>query len=582
MGDRDVNPDDVIRGAAGIAIVGAGTMLGPALLLGLWGWKNPQRVRQIGPWRWVRIGLAMVFVALALWLLLFSSEALLKSKALQEPVFAKWPSVGIRWINLGRVFTLGWLLCGGIASALLPALAYLKRPHEFIRSEDFQVRIRNFRKIRQVFEDSSNVPIGVDVRTGSVVTLSEQRRSSHVIVLGATGSGKTILLCNQVLHAIRHGLPCLVIDPKGEDSTLQMIRSIGEKLAQDFEARLKVFRMSNPAASCSYNPLKHGTANQLKDRILEALNWSEQYYQSIAGDFLTVFTACYEKLGAQLTLDTVSRVLGEKREQHDVLRRLKDQMKEGDGRSEELFRRLSVLLEKMKAEDLMGLQAQLSILNNPTIGHKLSFSSAVDEIDLREVLRQGQIAYFQLDTLGNPDTARRLGRMIVEDIKGLASEVYRTVPEDQRRFFPIFIDEFGSFASREFIEVLKQIRGARFATHLFTQGLEDLDAVSKEFRRQAGSNPITKIGFRLDDNETVNEVCSMAGTVETTEQSYQIEGTFAPMKTGLGNLRETRQMRVEHDVFKNLQVGQAVVIEKSPSRVSPIEVFHPSMLSHSV
>jgi len=558
MDEKGVNPDEVIRGAIGLAAVGTGVMFGPALLLGIWGWKNPQRVRQVGARRWIRSGLIAMAIAVPLWFLL--------------------PPLPKTWMIAARVFTMGWVLGGGVAAMLLPVVPLLKRPREFIRSEDFYVRNRDFRTIRRAFEDSSKVPIGVDVRTGVVLSLDERRRSSHVIVLGATGSGKTILLCNLVLHAIRHGHPCLVIDPKGEDSTLQLICSIGEKVSPNLQSRLKVFRMSNPLASCSYNPLKHGTANQLKDRILEALNWSEQYYQSIAGNFLTVFTACYEKLGSQLTLETVSRVLGEKKEQHSVLNRLKDQMKSGDARAEELFRRLSVLLEKMKAEDLLGLQAQLSILNNPTIGHRLSFESAADEIDLREVLRQGQVAYFQLDTLGNPDTARRLGRMIIEDLKGLASEVYRTVPEEQRRFFPVFIDEFGSFASKEFIEVLKQIRGARFATHLFTQGLEDLDAISPEFRRQASSNPITKIGFRLDDNETVNEVCSMAGTVEATEQSYQIEGTLVQTKTGLGNLRETRQMRVEHDVFKNLQVGQAVVIEKSPSRVSPIEVFHPESL----
>jgi hypothetical protein len=157
--------------------------------------------------------------------------------------------------------------------------------------------------------------------------------------------------------------------------------------------------------------------------------------------------------------------------------------------------------------------------------------------------------------------------------------VYHSAAGTELKFFPIFIDEFGSFASKEFIEVLKQIRGARFGAHLFTQGLEDLDVVSKEFRRQDSSNPITKIGFRLDDNETVNEVCSMAGTVETTEQSYQVEGQLAPVKTGMGNLRETRQMMVEHDVLKSLETGQAVVIEKSPSRVTAIEVFHPTILT---
>lgn len=460
-----------------------------------------------------------------------------------------------------------------------PLMVLLRKTELFIRTKDFRVRFGKFRRILNAFDDPKRAPIGIDLKTGKIAYLEEVRRASHVLVLGATGSGKTTLMVNLILHAVRHKLPCLVIDPKGDDSTLRLIERLGRRLAPDFGCRLKVFRMSRPAESAFYNPLKHGNAIQLKDRILEALNWSEQYYQSIAGDFLTIFTACVEKLGTGLTLETVSRVLGEKREQTDILKKLKTQIKPGDAQGEELYRRMAYLLEKVKAEDLLGLQAQLSILNSPSIGPLLSFSSKENEIDLREVLRSNQIAYFQLDTLGNPDTARRLGRMIVEDVKSLASEVYHSAAGVEPKFFPVFIDEFGSFASKEFIEVLKQIRGAKFGAHLFTQGLEDLDVVSPEFRRQASSNPITKIGFRLDDNETVNELCSMAGTAETTEQSFQVEGRIAPTKTGMGNLRETRQMIVEHDVLKNLETGQAVVIEKSPSRVVAIQVFHPEILS---
>jgi len=84
--------------------------------------------------------------------------------------------------------------------------------------------------------------------------------------------------------------------------------------------------------------------------------------------------------------------------------------------------------------------------------------------------------------------------------------------------------------------------------------------------------------MRLDDSETVDEICSMAGTVSGVEQSYQVDGLFLPRRTGAGNQRETKQMRVEHDVIKNLERGQAVVIEKSPSRVAPIQIFHPSVL----
>jgi len=578
MSDGKSN-DEIIRGATSISIVVATAYFGPGMALAAWLWNTPQRVRRMGGLKMAATGAVLMMTAACAWFLWFDPLPLYHWDALYAPVVS---DVGwlkrLRWIMLGRVVVSGWWGGSGLVLLAAPFILLLRKPEACIRTKDFKIRIRDFRRIRKAFDDPKRVPIGIDIKTGKIVFLDEPRRESHVLVLGATGSGKTTLMIILILHAIRHGLPCLIIDPKGDDSTLRMIKRLGRILSPDFDSRLKVFCMSRPAESCFYNPLKHGNAIQLKDRILEALNWSEQYYQSLAGDFLTIFTACVEKLGTGLTLEMVSRVLGEKREQTEILKKLKALIKPGDSKGEELYRRMAQILEKVKAEDLMGLQAQLSILNSPSIGPLLSFSGEVNEIDLREVLRSNQIAYFQLDTLSNPDTARRLGRMVVEDVKSLASEVYHAPEGAELKFFPIFIDEFGSFASKEFIEVLKQIRGARFGAHLFTQGLEDLDVVSKEFRRQASSNPITKIGFRLDDSETVDAFCSMAGTIEATEQSYQVEGQLAPMKTGMGNLRETRQMMVEHDVLKSLETGQAVIIEKSPSSVSGIEVFHPDAL----
>lgn len=565
--------DDVLRAALGLAISVAALALGPALACVYGIWKRPAHFRMIGSVRIVGVGSVLLAAFVPIWLLWLDRAPCFRPEILQLQVVP-----GIPLIAVLRVAMLGWWAGSGVVLLVAPVILSFRRPDDVVRTEDYSVKVRRFKAIGSVFNDARHAPIGIDVRTGNVLSLSEEKRCSHVIVLGATGSGKTTLLTDLVLHAAKHGQPCLVIDPKGEDSTLEAIREMGRRLAPDFDARLRVFRMSSPENSASYNPLKHGNSIQLKDRIMEALNWSEQYYQSVAGDFLTVFTACVEKMATRLTLDTVARVLGDDDALSKIMRPLKDQSDAGDMKARELTKRMSALLGKVKAADLHGLAAQLSIVNNPHIGKLLSFEDAPNEIDLRYVLAQNEIAYFQLDTLGNPDTARRLGRLIIEDLKGLASHIYRSVPERNRKFFPIFIDEFGSFASKEFIEVLKQIRGARFGTHLFAQGLEDLDVVSPEFRRQASSNPITKIAFRLDDSQTVDEVCSMAGTLDVFEQSYQVEGNIAPTRTGMGNLRETKQMRVEHDVIKSLETGQAVVIEKSPSRVTPIQVFHPAIL----
>ena len=370
-----------------------------------------------------------------------------------------------------------------------------------------------------------------------------------------------------------------MIDPKGDRGSFDRLVRLATKIDPKVKDRFRFFSLSEPGESASYNPLKHGSAVEKKDRILEALNWSEPFYQAMAGSFLSALLSAVEITSTDIDLDYLEKILLQKTIQSDLLRKLVELGKAGNHRASQLFATLETFFEKRR-DDLLGLHAQISILNHSSIRHLLSSTTAGDNqrIDLHEVLRGNQIAYFQLGTLANADTARRLGRMIIEDAKSLAHSVYRTTAEAQRKFFPIFIDEFGSFASKEFIEFLKQSRGAKFGIHMFCQGLEDLDVISSEFRRQATSNPMTTIALRVVDNETVNEIASLAGTVDALEQSYQVSGEIVSARTGMGNLRETKQMRVEHDVLRNLDNLQAVLIKKSPSQVSGFQIYFPEQL----
>lgn len=573
MADADFRPDEVIRGASGLAVSAAAVLLGPAFLLGVLLWQSPQKARQFGLNRLAVLGVILAFLVFCVWILWLDPFPLYELDTLQGTAIWHIPRM-----VLARAVVLFWFGGSGLVLLLAPVLVLFQRIDSTIRASDFDVRVRRFNDVLKVFEDRTRAPLGIDVRNGQVVALEERRRCNHSLILGATGSGKTTLLTNLVLHAIRHRQPCIIIDPKIEKDTVSMIRELGQHLDPGFDQRFRHFNISRPEESATYNPLKHGNASQLKDRILEALNWSEQYYQAVSADSLTDFAASVAHLKLPFDLDYLSRALGRKEVQAELLKKLKEHAQTGDDVSEALFERLSFMLSNLEKKDVKGLQAQLSVLNNPTIGHLLSFKEPKNEIDLRQVMARNEIAYFQLDTLGNADTSRRLGRMIFEDLKGLASYIYNTVAEEDRKFLPVFFDEFGGLTSKEFIEGVKQVRGAKIGLHLFSQGLEDLDAISEPFRRQVGANPMTKIMLRLDDSKTVNEVCSMVGTVDSIEQSYQVEGTLVQTKTGMGNQRESKKMRIEHDVLKNLETGQAVVIEKSPSRVVPIQIFHPALL----
>ncbi len=570
---NEFDPEEMIKFAGALAALLGVVAAMPAVGCGYYFWQRPEVVRRWGVRRVVVLGTGLLLITAAGWFLWFDPFPLYRLDWLATPVAGR-----LKWLGPARGLWLGWV--GGTGAVLVASPLFLlaRKERTIVRSKDFRSVARRFPGIKEAFADPLRVPIGIDLRDGQIITLDQLRRTAHVLTLGATRQGKTTLMVGMILHAIRHGQPCIIVDPKAEDSTLEMVRRLGRALDPTFDERFLVFSMSKPEKSASYNPLKHGNANQLKDRILEALNWSEQYYQSVAGSFLTILISCTEHLKIRLTLDFVAKATIRAEVRAEIQKRLVERAKAGDARAGELMEVFSALMKKMKPEDLVGLQAQLSILNNPTIGHLMSFKTATREIDLREALAKNQIIYFQLDTLGNADTARRLGRMLLEDLKGLTSFVYNTTPdESQRKFLPVFIDEFGAFASREFIELLKQAGGAKIALHLFSQGLEDLDVVSKEFGRQSSANQATKIILRLDDRTTVEAVCSMAGTVDVEEASYQVRGSLFPTRTGMSNVRETKQMRVEHDAIKNLGVGQAVLIEKSPTRVVAIQILQPDL-----
>jgi len=199
------------------------------------------------------------------------------------------------------------------------------------------------------------------------------------------------------------------------------------------------------------------------------------------------------------------------------------------------------------------------------------------EIDLLEIYKKGEMAYFQLPTLVHKDSTRRLGRMILQDLKAVSDSLLNDVEVDEDSFFSIFIDEFGYFAIEDFDELLAQCRESQLGLHLFTQSLADLDKISPEFARKILDNTIYKIIFRQDDPKSVEIWSSIAGTRDTVNESFQVESSdfnMSQIKTGIGNLREAKVMQIEHDVFKRLNVGQAVFIEKSPYRDDLVQIFY--------
>ena len=175
---------------------------------------------------------------------------------------------------------------------------------------------------------------------------------------------------------------------------------------------------------------------------------------------------------------------------------------------------------------------------------------------------------------GYGDISRRIGRIILQDLKVLSNQIQAGQREFDYDFCACFVDEFGSFASSDFADFLKMARSSRIGIHLFCQGLADLKAVTSEFKDQIIGNTSSKIIFRQDVPEDAEAWSSIAGTFSSKKKTYQISGLESDEEmTGMGSVREVKEMQVEFDVFKKLSVGQAVLIDKASHKEDLLKVW---------
>ena len=75
--------------------------------------------------------------------------------------------------------------------------------------------------------------IGKETESGEPLVYDGDDLTTHGVIVGMTGSGKTGLGVGLIEEALLHGIPCLVIDPKGDMGNLALV--FPELTPQDFE-----------------------------------------------------------------------------------------------------------------------------------------------------------------------------------------------------------------------------------------------------------------------------------------------------------------------------------------------------------
>ena len=440
-----------------------------------------------------------------------------------------------------------------------------------ITTKDLKFQKIKFKELFRLMEFKDKTPIGISLISKQPVLLDLKSRTQHLIVSGATGQGKTTLLKTLLNHSLKHRHPVIIIDPKGER---QDILDIKERAAYyGREKDVSLFSLSFPEESFAYNPLENGTSEQIKARLIDGLRFEHEYYKAQASLWLGAVLYAMEVLGETVTFARLRELLSNK-EKLRALQKDINQLK-AHRHKERLDSGLnSVFL--IKSSDLAGVFSQVSSIDSPVFTEIISpkENTAKKKLALSDVFQHRKIAYFQMNVNGYGDISRRIGRIILQDLKVLSNQIQAGQRQFNYDFCACFVDEFGSFATKDFADFLKMARSSKIGIHLFCQGLADLKAVNSEFKEQIIGNTANKIIFRQDVPEDAEVWSSMAGTFSSQKRTWQVSGSEVEENmTGVGSVRDVKEMRIEFDVFKKLSVGQAVLIDKSRHKEDLLKVW---------
>jgi hypothetical protein len=399
-----------------------------------------------------------------------------------------------------------------------------------------------------VGEDEQGLPVSIPVGYES---------GSHTLVVGATGSGKTVSEAWIACRLIEAGHGAIVIDPKGDP----MLR---EELKAAAKRRGARFLEWTPEGPLAYNPYAQGTDTEIADKALSGEQFTEPHYLRQAQRYLGQAVRVMHAAGVAVTPASLMAHL-DPRELEVSARELE----EHDAQEAQSY--LDSLTDRQK-RDLAGIRDRLSILAESDARRWLDPSDAGDALDLQQAVQSGAVVYFRLDSDRRPLLAAMLAAAIVSDLITL-------VARQQAEPIPtvVMIDEFSAVAAEHVARLFGRARSAGISLILGTQELADLKSVGDgALREQTLGNVASVIAHRQNVPESAELIAAMAGTKPvwvTTQQTEQ--GLIAAGPSGRGTRRRGYEFEIHPSRIKSLGIGEAVVITPGSGRPTIAQICHP-------
>jgi type IV secretory pathway TraG/TraD family ATPase VirD4 len=433
------------------------------------------------------------------------------------------------------------------AGADLAELAARRRtPLDVMRASLDQAQLHRRRRAQmgEWLRDEELI-LGCDESSRAVSVPFGGRGGKHTLVVGATGSGKTVTQTWMAVNAIEQGMGAIVIDPKGD-------RQLREQLRRCSRVANRRFIEWTPGGNSVYNPYARGSDTEIADKMLAGERFTEPHYLRQAQRYLGHVVRALRSGGAEVSLQEIVHHLDP-----ESLEMLARSLPETSAQATHAY--LDALASRQRGE-LAGVRDRLAILAESDVGPWLDpRTDGAERFDLLEAVEDRAVVYFNLESDTRPLLAQMLGAAIVQDLQTTVAAL-----QGRSAGTLVLIDEFSAVAAEQVVRLFARARSAGFSLVLGTQELSDLRPPGRErLLEQVMGNLSVLIAHRQVVPASAEMIASVAGTRGAWKTQRSSDGRSTRTRT--------REAVLDANAVMSLPPGWgAVIVPGLSTRVARI------------
>lgn len=359
------------------------------------------------------------------------------------------------------------------------------------------------------------------------VFISEQDRMRHMYIIGKTGTGKSELLKDLIVQDMKEGKGLCFMDPHG-DAVEDLLKLVPPERAED----VIYFDPSDTERPMGLNLLEAKTEDQKHFVAAAVINIMyklfDPYKTGIVGPRFehavrnAMLTAMADEGN---TFIEVMRILTDPKFVQELLPKVQDPIVRRYWTDQ-----IAQTTEFHKSEVLDYVVSKFGrFVTNKMIRNIIGQSDS--SFSFREAMDDGKILFINLSKgeLGEENSSF-LGLVLVPRIL-MAAMSRSDTPEEQRRDFYLYVDEFQNFATPDFAQILSEARKYRLALCVANQFIGQVD---EEVKNAVFGNVGTLITFRVGVNDA-NYLAREFSPVFSEDDLLNIEKYHVYIKTIVGN-----------------------------------------------